>query len=60
MIISLSWWVLHLWWLSAGVGLVIVGWWVLFLVLMPAAWQNDQMASAGSASEASTGRWPET
>jgi hypothetical protein len=37
-----SWLVLHLWWVTTGVSLVIGAWWLLFLVLMPAAWKQDQ------------------
>ena len=37
-----SWLLLHLWWLTAGVSVVISAWWLLFLVLMPAAWKQEQ------------------
>ncbi|KAF0653736.1 hypothetical protein L107_05188 [Cyanobium sp. Copco_Reservoir_LC18] len=40
--IGASWLVLHLWWITAGVSVVIACWWLLFLVLMPAAWKEEQ------------------
>jgi hypothetical protein len=42
-IVLISWMVLHLWWLTAGVSVVIGAWWLLFLVLMPAAWRQEQI-----------------
>ena len=42
MIVTASWLVLHLWWITTGVALVISAWWLLFLVLMPAAWKRSQ------------------
>ncbi|PSB38831.1 hypothetical protein C7B81_04590 [Aphanothece cf. minutissima CCALA 015] len=41
-LIGASWLVLHLWWITAGVSAVIAAWWLLFLVLMPAAWKRSQ------------------
>ncbi|MCP9833284.1 MULTISPECIES: DUF6737 family protein [unclassified Cyanobium] len=41
-IVGASWLVLQLWWITAGVSLVIGAWWLLFLVLMPAAWKRSQ------------------
>ncbi|MCP9796049.1 DUF6737 family protein [Cyanobium sp. Lug-B] len=41
-VIGASWLVLHLWWITAGVSAVIAAWWLLFLVLMPAAWKRSQ------------------
>ncbi|WP_159816825.1 DUF6737 family protein [Cyanobium sp. Copco_Reservoir_LC18] len=41
-VIGASWLVLHLWWITAGVSVVIACWWLLFLVLMPAAWKEEQ------------------
>jgi hypothetical protein len=46
-VVGASWLVLHLWWITAGVSLVIAAWWLLFLVLMPAAWKRSQ-AGGGS------------
>ena len=42
MIILASWVALRLWWLTAGVSAVIAAWWLLFLVLLPAAWKEAQ------------------
>lgn len=42
--VAASWLLLHLWWISGLVGLVVLAWWGLFLVLMPAAWRQ-QMGS---------------
>ncbi len=47
MIIGGSWMLLHLWWLTAGVSAVIAAWWLLFLVLMPAAWKQEQAGDRG-------------
>lgn len=41
-IVTGSWIMLHLWWLTAGVSVVIAAWWLLFLVLVPAAWSKEQ------------------
>ncbi|MEN9878676.1 MAG: hypothetical protein RLZZ158_1715 [Cyanobacteriota bacterium] len=30
-----SWLLLHIWWLSGGVALVVLAWWLLFLVVVP-------------------------
>ncbi len=30
-----SWLLLHIWWLSAGVALLVLAWWLLFLVVVP-------------------------
>ncbi len=42
-----SWVLLHLWWMTAGVSAVMATWWLLFLVLMPAAWKQSQAAKSG-------------
>ncbi|WP_259724863.1 DUF6737 family protein [Synechococcus sp. CS-1332] len=47
-IVGVSWLVLHLWWITAGVSLVIGAWWLLFLVLMPAAWKRSQASGENS------------
>jgi hypothetical protein len=46
-IVGASWLVLHLWWITAGVAVVIGAWWLLFLVLMPAAWKQGQEPAGG-------------
>ncbi len=46
-IVGSSWLVLHLWWITAGAALVIGAWWLLFLVLMPAAWKQSQAGGSG-------------
>ena len=46
-IVAGSWLVLRLWWVTTGVSLAIGAWWLLFLVLMPAAWRQEQ-AGGGS------------
>ncbi|MCP9836724.1 hypothetical protein KBY84_04345 [Cyanobium sp. N.Huapi 1H5] len=48
MVIAGSWVLLHLWWLTAGVSVVIAAWWLLFLVLMPAAWKRSQAEASGN------------
>ncbi|MEY4355469.1 MAG: hypothetical protein RLZZ89_537 [Cyanobacteriota bacterium] len=30
-----SWLLLQIWWLTTGVGLVVIAWWVLFLLIVP-------------------------
>ena len=30
-----SWLLLQIWWLTTGVALVVIAWWVLFLLLVP-------------------------
>ena len=30
-----SWLLLHIWWLTTGVALVVIAWWVLFLLIVP-------------------------
>ncbi|AFY27877.1 DUF6737 family protein [Cyanobium gracile] len=47
-IVTGSWMVLHLWWITAGVSVVITAWWLLFLILMPAAWRQEQAGGSGS------------
>ncbi|MEA5441629.1 DUF6737 family protein [Cyanobium gracile] len=41
-IVVSSWLVLHLRWLTSAVAVVIGAWWLLFLVLMPAAWKQER------------------
>jgi F0F1-type ATP synthase assembly protein I len=46
-VVGVSWLLLHLWWVTAGVSIVIGAWWLLFLVLMPAAWKQEQASEGG-------------
>ena len=36
-----SWWLLRLWWITAPVALGVLVWWWLFLVLVPAAYRDQ-------------------
>ncbi|KEF42722.1 MAG: hypothetical protein ER33_04065 [Cyanobium sp. CACIAM 14] len=45
-VVGASWQLLHLRWLTAGVALAIGAWWLLFLVLVPAAWKAKQASAA--------------
>ena len=36
--VALSWLLLHQWWFTALVSAAVLGWWALFLVLVPRAW----------------------
>jgi hypothetical protein len=40
-LVGCSWVLVQRWWISAGVGLLVVSWWTLFLVLVPAAYKRD-------------------
>ncbi len=40
-VIGTSWWLLHRVWITALVSLAILAWWLLFLVLVPRAYQNQ-------------------
>ena len=40
-----SWVIAHLWWLTALVAIPVLLWWWLFLVLVPAAWRQEQLAA---------------
>ena len=40
-LVSASWLLLHRWWITLPVLLVVLGWWGLFLVLVPASWRLD-------------------
>ncbi len=46
-IVGGSWLVLHLWWITAAVAVVIGAWWLLFLVLMPVAWKQAKEPAGG-------------
>lgn len=37
-----SWLVLQRWWISAPLALAVLAWWGLFLVLVPAAYRQEQ------------------
>ncbi|MAV10764.1 MAG: hypothetical protein CMN96_04845 [Synechococcus sp. MED850] len=41
-LISLSWWFLQRLWITLPLTLAVMGWWALFLVLVPAAYRNEQ------------------
>ena len=42
MVAATSWLVLHRFWVTVPVTAVVVGWWLLFLVLVPAAYRTEQ------------------
>lgn len=44
-VVLLSWWGLGRWWISLPLALAVLAWWGLFLVLVPAAWRQDQLAA---------------
>lgn len=46
-----SWIVLQRWWISAPLGLAVLMWWILFLVLVPRAWQASVENSAAQAED---------
>jgi hypothetical protein len=48
LVVVASWLVLQLWWLTAGVALLVLAWWGLFLLLLPAAWKADQLRETDS------------
>jgi len=48
-----SWWLLQLWWITLPLTLLVLAWWLLFLVLVPAAWRRDLAATASSATSPS-------
>lgn len=39
--VAASWTVLRLWWITAGVAILVSLWWLLFLVLVPAAYRQQ-------------------
>lgn len=40
-VIGVSWWLLHRWWISAPAALAVLLWWWLFLVLAPTAYRQQ-------------------
>jgi hypothetical protein len=44
--VSASWMVLHRWWVSVPVLLAVLLWWTVFLILVPAAYSNQQTESS--------------
>lgn len=40
-----SWWGLHRWWITLPLSLLVLAWWLVFLVLVPAAWRLEQAAA---------------
>lgn len=49
-VVALSWWALGLWWITLPLALGVLAWWGVFLVLVPAAWRQQQRADGASAS----------
>lgn len=41
-----SWWALQRWWVTLPLSLLVLGWWLVFLVLVPAAWRLEQATAA--------------
>ena len=39
LVVAGSWFLLHLWWISAPVAVAVLAWWGLFLVVVPAAYR---------------------
>jgi membrane protein YdbS with pleckstrin-like domain len=39
-----SWVLLRLWWITALLTMAVLAWWILFLILVPAAWRQEQRA----------------
>ena len=39
-----SWVVLSLWWITALITMAVLAWWILFLIVVPAAWRQEQQA----------------
>jgi hypothetical protein len=44
-----SWFLLQRWWINVPLTLLVLAWWLLFLVLVPAAWRRELAASASAA-----------
>jgi hypothetical protein len=40
-IVAGSWWWPHHWWITLPLALGVIGWWGLFLLLVPAAWRAE-------------------
>lgn len=59
--IALSWQLLHSLVLSTIAAILVIAWWALFLVLVPAAWRSEQLALAepGTGIAASSGSGPD-
>lgn len=43
MVVLGSWLVLQIWWITAPVALLVLVWWLLFLVLVPRAYRQQQL-----------------
>ncbi|MCP9881065.1 hypothetical protein KBY65_01030 [Cyanobium sp. Alchichica 3B3-8F6] len=41
-VIAVSWFLLQRWWITGPVALVVLLWWLLFLVLVPASYRAQQ------------------
>jgi hypothetical protein len=46
--VSLSWWAVHLWWITLPVAALVLLWWGLFLVLVPASYRSSSGFDAGT------------
>jgi len=52
--VASSWIVLHRWWVSLPVLMAVLLWWTVFLVLVPAAYRNQQTAESESGGPGAT------
>jgi hypothetical protein len=48
LVVTASWLLLGLWWISLPVALGVLAWWGLFLLLVPAAWRAAQQEQGGA------------
>ncbi len=48
LVVLATWALLKLWWLTAAAALLVAAWWAMFLVLVPAAWKQEQSGVGGS------------
>lgn len=46
--VTLSWWAVHLWWITLPVVALVLLWWGLFLVLVPASYRAASLAEVGT------------
>lgn len=51
LVVSASWLLLHRWWISLPLALAVLAWWLLFLLLVPAAWRAEQQAAGPAGSD---------
>jgi hypothetical protein len=45
LLIAASWLLLHRWWITIPLSLAVLGWWILFLLLVPSAWRAEKGSS---------------